>query len=174
MGEADDIPLDLISSVHLLASSCTSSGSTEVRAHASVHRGFAGCCSRWSAFAFFFDFPSFLRRENRPAILSLSQARKYRVLRVPVAMRHSNPDSKLLRREEWKKGTMPRQIRGGVTIDRGQIQEASRNRSATENKKSGIDGCSTWSIASTIGEGCSASRRDLVVGSTLGYLFSMN
>lgn len=67
--EIDGVPLDFISSVHRLTSSWTSSGSTEVRAHASVHRGFAGCWS-WSAFApFFLDLPSLpLRRVNMPIV----------------------------------------------------------------------------------------------------------
>lgn len=42
-GFLDDIPRFLISTVHPVTNSCTSSGSTEGRAQPSVHLGFAGC-----------------------------------------------------------------------------------------------------------------------------------
>jgi hypothetical protein len=52
------VPLDLISCVHPLSSSCTSSGPISLRSHASCHRGSGGAvdASAWSAF--FLDTPA--------------------------------------------------------------------------------------------------------------------
>jgi hypothetical protein len=104
--DARDGPLDLSSCVHPLSSSATSSGSTLVRSHASLHCGLTGAaCPFARASASFFDLALlFLEKNGIPVKQLLSRAN------VAVTLDHMNTAGlgRWLRNERrWSKVNSP-------------------------------------------------------------------